>query len=166
MDFTASQQVLLVVYAVTWAGALPTLSRLRVLAINDLFRRSALKPWLKRLARFLVGVLLGNVAPVALLLVLLTRLPTPPNSWGIAVAALAGLSPEAFPRLLHAAVISDETWKFFFDEQEKDTVLEQWDRPTGSSYRTSNRWFASLLAGLTVLALTLGLAWWLGWALT
>ena len=162
MDFTAPQQVLLVVYAVTWAGILPTLGRLRVFAINDLFRRSAPKPWLKRLARFLVGVLLGNIAPVALLLLLLRSLPTPTSSWGIAVAALAGLSPEAFPRLLQAAVISDETWKYFFDEQEKETVLEKWDRPTGSGHQTSNKWFANLLSGLTVLALTLGLAWWLG----
>ena len=102
-DLTNAQQVLLVVYAVLWAGILRTFGRLRVFAVNDLFRRSGSTAWWKRFWRLVVGVLIGNLAPVALLVLLLRFPPDPGGWWGIAAAALAGISPVAFPRFLHAA---------------------------------------------------------------
>lgn len=166
-DWSPAQQVLLVVYAVLWAGILRTFGRLRVFAINDLFTRSDWSAWRKRFARFVVGILIGNVAPVLLLVLLLLRPPDPGNWWGIIAAALAGISPVAFPRFLHAAIASNETWSHFYaDSREYAEVLDEWDKPRcDDALLSTNTWYSHLFAGLFVLLPSLGLAYLINWIL-
>lgn len=163
MKISTSDQVLVVVYAVLWAGILPTFGRLRAFAINRLFDCHTPNR-LPRATRFLVALILGNLAPVTLLVALLRWLPEPAGWWGAFVAALAGISPVIFPRLLHTFTLSDGPAEWFYpDKVEREAVLDDWDCLKESRVNTFR---SHLLATLAVGLPTLGLAWFLGWVLT
>ena len=152
-------ETLLVVYAVLWAGTLATFGRLRAFAINEIVvPGKRLMAWM----RLCVGVLLGNIGPVALLVGLLLWLPNPAGAWGVAVGGLAGLSVTVFPRLVHVFLGSDQFGPRFHDPEDFDAVLRNWDKTWFKRRATltdkRNHAATHLLVALIILALSLGSA--------
>ena len=127
-----SHEVLLVVYAVLWAGILPTFRRLRAFAVNELFGRKPTQEQKEARARaarrVTSGVLVGDAAPAVLLAFLLRWFPESCGFWGFLAGGLAGVSAVIFPRLLHALLAAEGNWKRHYSPDEWLVVLEDWDR--------------------------------------
>ena len=154
--------VLLVVYGVFWAASTATFARLRVFSFNEIAVPGLrVQAW----SRVVVGFLLGNAGPVALLVVLIRWLPSAEGVWGVAEGAFAGITVVVFPRLLHAFMASDELGPSFHAEDDFDVLLKKWDPAWAKRRKTDgrppdarNKFLTHLLTAFLVFALALGSA--------
>jgi hypothetical protein len=127
-----ARSVFLVVYAVLWAAAAPTYSRLRAFAFADIHAagNGRTKPWL----RVALGFLLGNVAPAFTLAGILLLIPGDAGGldggrgWLIlGFAALAGTAAAAFPRILHGILASNQSHAAFYTDPQWSEYKKAWD---------------------------------------
>jgi hypothetical protein len=164
---TDTQQAFLVVYAVLWAAVTPSFARLRAFKVNDIFGLGP-QSRVRAFRRLIAALLVANALPAAVLAILWRYLPPAQGFWGMLAGALAGISPAVFPRVLHAVLASEQSWRWFFTRDEWNLVLRQWDeqwfdlhhdqRPC-SENRRANGAVAHATIALVMGVVSMGSAW-------
>ena len=113
-------------FGLFWATSLASVGRYRLFDTQLLSRAG--KPW-QGVKRLTVGLLLVNAGPVALLWLLHEHVVSDATGlWPVVSAAVGSLSVFGVSRITHAFVASDPVGNFFYDDDEKETVLRQWGR--------------------------------------
>lgn len=139
-----SRAALVLFFGLFWGFSLGIVHPYHLFDLPDLFTTARRKYALRR---FLVGLAMVNLAPIALLWGLYV-IVVPDRSGGLAVvsAAVSALSIFGLLSLLHALVASDRTRPTFYPADEGEMVAAYWVR------RGSNSFIAHFIPGLIYLA--------------
>ena len=145
---------LVLFFGLFWGFGLGIVHPYRLFDLPDLFTAARRKYALRR---FLIGLLMVNFVPIALLWALyVTVVPDTSNGLAIVSAAVSALSIFGLLWVLHALVASDRTRKTFYSEDEYQVVAADWAR------RGSNSFIAHFVPGLAYLVAFPALGYFIG----